>query len=276
MTDFRITTTFFGHVKTLKLMRKLDAQICASASGADGVLSLLMLWAYAAENRRKGVLSGMNAEDIEAVSRWNGEAGSFVQCLVDVGFLDISEDGVFSLHNWEDRNPWAFHADERSEAAKAAANARWEKRKNADGMRGAMRKDAKCNADACKEQCPSPNPIPSPKHKTLAQNCATFDASRFETFWKIFPKKRDKKKALEAFKKLNPDDQLLETMLKAVNDEITWRSKMKETGQFVPEWKYGQGWISGRRWEDEFTTTTGQQSIVDSSRIAFEDLPTSL
>jgi len=33
--------------------------------------------------------------------------------------------------------------------------------------------------------------------------------------------------------------------------------------------------LNATGWEDDFTTTTGQ-SATDSSRIAFEDLPTSL
>jgi len=270
MTDFRITTTFFGHMKTLKLMRKLDAQICASApyaNGTNGVLCLLQLWAYAAENRRKGVLSGMNAEDIEAVSHWHGEAESFVQCLVDVGFLDVSDDGVFALHNWEDRNPWAFHADERSEAAKAAANARWGKSKKADGMRSALRKDAKGNADVCKEQCPFPSPIPSPKHKTLAQNCATFDA-----FWAAYPKKRSKGAAQKLWNRHKLGNGSFDAVMDGLQRAKTCDDWRKDGGKFIP---YPATWLNDRGWEDEYTTTAGQ-SATDSSRVAFEDLPQTL
>jgi len=266
VTDFRIDTTFFFHLKTLKVKRKL---------GASGAFALLTLWAYATENRPKGILSGMTTDDIEAVSQWDGEDGVLVACLLQTGFLDQLEDGLFSLHNWEDRNAWAFHSQERSEAAKKAATARWSKRKDAGGMQGALRKDAGgmqgalrkdagsmqgalrkdagSNAEPYKEECPSPSPSPSPNPKKKGANAGAFAAERFETFWAIFPNKKDKKKAFEAFRKLNPDDILLAKIVKAVKSQMEWRDQMKTLGEFAPGWKYGQGWINGKRWEDEMS-----------------------
>ena len=39
----------------------------------------------------------------------------------------------------------------------------------------------------------------------------------FLKFWEIYPRKVAKKESLRAFRKLNPDERLLEAMLKAVN-----------------------------------------------------------
>ena len=256
MTDFRITSTFFEHMKTLKLMRKFDA---------NGALSLLRLWAYAAENRPKGLLTGMNTEDIEAVSHWDGDAGDFVRCLVDIGVLDQSGDGVFSLHNWEDRNPWAFHAADRSEAAKHAANARWAKQNNADSMRGALRKRAGSTADEYEEQCPFPTPTPTPK--PIAQNCARFDA-----FWAQYPKKRSKGAAQKAWNRHKLGNGSFDAVMEGLQRAKACDDWRKDGGKFIP---YASKWLNARGWEDEYTTTAGQ-SAADSSRVAFEDLPKSL
>lgn len=72
--------------------------------------------------------------------------------------------------------------------------------------------------------------------------------SRFEKFYAVYPKKKAKASALKAFKKINPDDRLLELMIQAIkkaNESPDWK---KEGGQFIP---YPATWLNGRRWEDE-------------------------
>ena len=91
------------------------------------------------------------------------------------------------------------------------------------------------------------------ERKGIGANAGAFDATRFDEFWAMFPNKRDKQKAQEAFKRLNPDDRLFKKMMDGLKAEISYREKMDRSGEFVPCWKYGQGWINGKRWEDELT-----------------------
>lgn len=118
--DFRISVSFKNSVKRKKLHRLL---------GPDAVICLIDLWAYATENRPLGALTDMTADDIEIVVDWCGKNGVFVETLVDLKWLDFDGE-IYHLHNWEKRNPWAFGASKRSEQAKKAINARWEKQKN--------------------------------------------------------------------------------------------------------------------------------------------------
>lgn len=115
--DLRVHTTFLRHPKTRRLRRRL---------GADGVLSLLALWIFAAESRPSGVLTGLDAPDLEEVSEWTGETGAFIEALVDTGFLDVEGD-LYIVHDWAQNNPWAAGAEERSAKARKAAEARWER-----------------------------------------------------------------------------------------------------------------------------------------------------
>ena len=104
-TDIRISVDFPAHHKTLKLIRRL---------GDSAPWALVRLWLYVAKHCPDGVLSGMDHEDIEIAAGWNGEEGTFVPALVDIRWLDLTDD-VLSCHDWAEHNPWAANADERSD-----------------------------------------------------------------------------------------------------------------------------------------------------------------
>ncbi|MEN6423298.1 MAG: hypothetical protein ABFD76_15265 [Smithella sp.] len=72
----------------------------------------------------------------------------------------------------------------------------------------------------------------------------------FLQFWKAYPKRKAKKEADKAFKKLNPDNELLETIIKAINKSKTLEDWIKEKGKYIP---YPATWLNGKRWEDEET-----------------------
>ena len=118
-TDIRISVCFPTHTKTKKLKRIL---------GSDGVLALITLWAYAAQNRPDGALTGMAADDIAIASGWEGDEDEFITALEKIGWIEQSG-GVYILHDWEENNPWAADAVNRSERAKKAAEKRWARAK---------------------------------------------------------------------------------------------------------------------------------------------------
>ena len=75
----------------------------------------------------------------------------------------------------------------------------------------------------------------------------------FTEFWKAFPKKQSKQKATMAWNKLNPNDQLLDVILKAVARDCKKTEWQKDGGKFIP---HPATWLNGRRWEDETTVST--------------------
>ena len=168
--DIRINVGFFQHHKTKKLIYKLDYK---------GVIALLSLWTYAAQNKPKGILSNMDEVDIALSACWEGDAGEFVNTLVDIGFLEDNA-GTYSIHDWERNNPYAFHADERSEHARKAANARYG---NTDSMPGACPEHAEGNAPS-----PSPSPVPSPKPEPIPEEAHKLALLLFELMKKNDPK----------------------------------------------------------------------------------------
>lgn len=71
---------------------------------------------------------------------------------------------------------------------------------------------------------------------------------RFERFWKAYPKKTGKGKARESFAKYNPDDELTEKMISAVEAAKRTRQWQRDNGQYIP---MPATWLNQQRWEDE-------------------------
>lgn len=90
--DIKIDVGFLEHPKTLRLLKR---------HGYGAITALLTLWTWCANYRPDGDLSGLNDEDINAVSRWKGDL-SFAASLFAIGFLDKDENGSYSLHNWKE------------------------------------------------------------------------------------------------------------------------------------------------------------------------------
>lgn len=76
-------------------------------------------------------------------------------------------------------------------------------------------------------------------------------SERFEKFWSAYPRKENKQKAIAAFEKVNPDDQMLDAMLRAIERQKTSSQWQEEGGRFIP---HPTTWLNGRRWEDEVQT----------------------
>lgn len=83
------------HPKLKRLARKLGKE----APAAIGYLHLIWWWAmnYASD----GNISKYDPEDIADAAMWNGEAGMFMEALIDCEFIDISENGAV-IHDWYD------------------------------------------------------------------------------------------------------------------------------------------------------------------------------
>ncbi|MDO5537997.1 MAG: hypothetical protein Q4F72_10770, partial [Desulfovibrionaceae bacterium] len=118
------STNLFAHPKTLKLERRL---------GAAGVMALIRLWTWAAVTCPSGLLKRLDAEDIALAAGWRGDADLFVATLVDLGWLNMLEDGSLALHDWAAHQDRASRAAERSERARKAALSRWARARDRTG-----------------------------------------------------------------------------------------------------------------------------------------------
>lgn len=138
--DCRIAVGFITHPKIVKLRRRL---------GADGVLSLIALWAWTAGNKPSGSLAGVSDEDLEICAAWPGAPGSLIAELTELRLLD-GEEGERSIHDWQEHNSWAAGAEMRSQKARKAALAKHGS--DAESMQGANTEQAPSVHEACLEQ----------------------------------------------------------------------------------------------------------------------------
>ncbi len=75
-----------------------------------------------------------------------------------------------------------------------------------------------------------------------------FDPTAFDQFWRAYPKKTKKADALKAWKKLKPDGELIDQILRAVEAHKKSGQWIRDDGQYIPN---PATWINGNRWEDE-------------------------
>jgi hypothetical protein len=76
-------------------------------------------------------------------------------------------------------------------------------------------------------------------------------SQKFEKFWWLYPEKKSREPAFEIFKQINPDEELVQTMLQALDKQIQARVAKEAKGEWVPPWKYPANWLAQKCWEDE-------------------------
>lgn len=85
----------------------------------------------------------------------------------------------------------------------------------------------------------------------------------FEQFWKLYPKKKSRKDALNAWNKLNPNTDLQGVMIAALAKHCLSADWTKNGGQFIPN---AATWLNGERWMDVLQPGSSRSG-------SFNDLP---
>jgi hypothetical protein len=109
----RVNTSFYGHIKTIKLRAKL---------GNDAFWIPPRIWALAAEQRPNGEFEGISPEELAIMLGYVGDASGMLQALLQAGFMDSDP---LRIHDWAEYN--GYHAVY-AERARVAAKARWAKK----------------------------------------------------------------------------------------------------------------------------------------------------
>lgn len=86
---------YHGHRKTLRLCALMK---CDTADAYPP-----RLWAWAVRSAPDGDLTGMDPGEIEMAVRYRKQDGALFAALCTAGFVDRSEDGQVSIHNWRER-----------------------------------------------------------------------------------------------------------------------------------------------------------------------------
>ncbi len=121
-TDIRIYISLLNHRKLRRLAKSLGE------SNATAVGHLVCLWARVASDSPNGLLKDWDNQDIAEAADWDGEPNDFVEAMTNdkALWLDRSDEHeCYVIHDWEEHQPWACKAKERSIHAQKAARVRW-------------------------------------------------------------------------------------------------------------------------------------------------------
>lgn len=136
VSDYRIKFGWRTHGKRRKIKRRL---------GFEGLVAVVDLWAYVAENKPSGNLSGMSNEDLADAAGFEGDPDKFASALLEAGLVD-GIDGGYVMHDWADHQGWVIGAESRSASSKSAINIRWH---NAGNHKGAPHPECPiCHAES--------------------------------------------------------------------------------------------------------------------------------
>jgi len=83
------------------------------------------------------------------------------------------------------------------------------------------------------------------KEKKEKKGADDFD---FDVFWAAYPRKEAKVAARKVFDKLQPDEQLMQKIISAINRWKQSAQWQENGGQYIP---HPATWLNQRRWEDE-------------------------
>ena len=101
---------------------------------------------------------------------------------------------------------------------------------------------------------------PSDTYKNDKNEKNNIYAQNFLSFYKVYPNRVAKKKAHEAWQRLEKKEDmeaLLPTLLDAIEKQQQAKENLKAKGEFVSEWPYPATWLNGKRWEDEIDVKQG-------------------
>ena len=92
-------------------------------------------------------------------------------------------------------------------------------------------------------------------------------SAHFQKFWDLYPQKKSKQKAWEAFQALQLTDELLTRILTALQQQIDASNALQAQGQWIPKWKFPANWLEQHCWEDEINSviTNGENHAISQT-----------
>lgn len=91
----------------------------------------------------------------------------------------------------------------------------------------------------------------------------------FNKFWESYPSKVNKKRCMDLWKKIKPDEELLNKMLQSIE---AWKRTSQWKRGYIP---YPDTWLRGERWNDEIPPETREKFNpaleYEQTRISHDD-----
>lgn len=110
--------------QTLRDHHKIcDAADALQVDPAHMTGMMILFWLWAIDNAPSGQLGKVSAAAIARGAQYKGDPAEFVEVLKNQHLLDVSEDGVLTIHDWEERAGQLIDRRQKDAARKAAERA---------------------------------------------------------------------------------------------------------------------------------------------------------
>lgn len=230
------------HPKTKKLARLLGVSLPAAIG------HLHFLWWWALDFAQDSVLDKFDVEDIADAMHWDGDPNELWDALIASGYVDLTETGSV-IHDWAEYAGKLLERRAKDRARKRAAGESagvpTEFRQSSAGV--PTEAAGNLNDSSVTNQPTNLNQPTVPTVPTVPTNQQLI-ADRFASFWSAYPKKVGKKACVNAWTKLNPNDELFDKIMSS----LTWQKKSaqwtKDDGRFIPN---PLTWLNQGRWDNE-------------------------
>lgn len=188
----------------------------------------------------KALTLDMQALCRRVIARTDEEATAVEQVLNE--FFTKTPSGWYHDRCEEEIDAFKSSNSQKSAAGKASAAKREAKRQQAlNGISTDVEQTLNGTPTNHKPLTINHKPVTNKEPRSLAD-------ARFAAFWAAYPKKVGKGPAEKAWAKIKPTDDLLLTMVSAINQQSKSEQWAKDGGVFIPN---PATWLNQQRWLDE-------------------------
>ena len=214
-------------------MRKLALALNIPLYAANGLME--RLWHTTAKYAPQGNIGKWKDNEIAIHLAWPVEESQYlVAALIDTGWLDVHDEYRLLVHDWAD------HAEDSVRTIL-----------NHHALRFATGEKPRNTESEASERATTPT-----------------NSQAFEDFWLLWPSKINKRRALEAWAKLDPAPELVATIRESVPKH---HQQWKQTGSIMPG---AANWLRDERWKDEPPDYAAKGADEDNPPLEVEREPT--
>ncbi len=258
----QVYSNLLRHPKIYDLADELKLSSKDTSPNAVAAGMLVSLWLWAAQNATDGDLSKCSPRAVAEAAEYKKSPTAFVAALKKTKWLDA--DG--KLHDWDEYAMLLNDINERQREQTKKRVERHRAKKKRDGN-GDVTPDCNVTGNVTKPDCnatDTPCNAPTlpnhtlPNHNNSASNTVTPNAGAaecapaimegrsFTQFWEDYPNKSDRADAWEAWKRINPDAQMVAAIRKGLADWKQSGQWQDDDGRYIPS---AAKWLEKRRWE---------------------------
>lgn len=215
-------------------VRRLSADLGISPVCAIGHLHAL--WHAAMEDEAYGDVTDWLDDELADAAAWMGDPALLRAALHRHRFLTTTEDDAPRelIGDWQEIGGTVLYQRERNRINQAISR---ERRRQASAE------------DATETATPAPTPLPTaPKPARKPRKDAPPVDPAFDRFWEVYPRRDAKADAIAAWRKLSPDDETVDLIIRRVAEQAQSPRWQEEGGRFIP---LPATYLNGRRWTDE-------------------------